>query len=97
MQTTDTNVQTITELIDEFRDAVGSSAVDEIVRRFDNFNTKNALMIAMQRPDATDVRKYPDWLMSGRKVKHGEKGIRLIMGKDVVSVFDVSQTEELRK
>lgn len=39
------------------------------------YRGKNPERILDQRPDATDVRGFHDWLKSGRVVKKGEKGV----------------------
>ncbi len=87
----------LNELIDQYEILIGETAVESLIQLHDKFSTRNALLIGMQSPEATDVRKYPDWLVLGRRVRHGERGIRVIMGKDFVSVFDVLQTEELAR
>lgn len=57
---------------------------------------QNQAMVLMQLPTATEVKFYADWLLVGRKVRHGERGIR-IFNRDggLIAVFDYSQTEPL--
>jgi hypothetical protein len=78
---------------------------------FDGYSERNAQLIAMQRPDATDVDGFGAWLDRGRCVRKGEKGIRILApvpyqtgeGQDVedhlryrvATVFDISQTDEV--
>ena len=46
--------------------------------RFHNYSFGNILEIARQRPDATRVAGLYAWNQLGRKVKKGEKGIRIL-------------------
>src|ERR1700722_2635086 len=46
--------------------------------RFHNYSFGNVLEIARQRPDATRVAGLYAWNQLGRKVKKGEKGIRIL-------------------
>ena len=46
--------------------------------RFHNYSFGNILEIARQRPDATRVAGLWAWNQLGRKVKKGEKGIRIL-------------------
>ena len=46
--------------------------------RFHNYSFGNILEIARQRPDATRVAGLWTWNQQGRRVKKGEKGIRIL-------------------
>jgi hypothetical protein len=46
--------------------------------RFHNYSFSNVLLIALQRPDATQVAGFNTWKKLGRYVKKGEKGIGII-------------------
>lgn len=46
--------------------------------KFHNYSFNNAMLIAMQRPDATLVTSYKNWQSMGRQVMKGEKGITII-------------------
>ncbi|MHB1938991.1 MAG: ArdC family protein, partial [Acidobacteriaceae bacterium] len=46
--------------------------------RFHNYSFGNILKIARQRPDATRVAGMYAWNQLGRRVKKGEKGIRIL-------------------
>jgi len=46
--------------------------------RFHNYSFGNILEIARQRPDATRVAGMWSWNQLGRRVKKGEKGIRIL-------------------
>lgn len=64
----------------------------------DGYSERNALLIASQNPDATDVRGYQAWLAQGRRVRKGETGIRILAPKGKrdeekdVKTGDVTQT-----
>jgi hypothetical protein len=46
--------------------------------RFHNYSFGNILEIARQKPDATRVAGLYAWNQLGRKVKKGERGIRIL-------------------
>src|ERR1700745_2996892 len=46
--------------------------------RFHNYSFGNILEIARQKPDATRVAGLYAWNQLGRKVKKGERGIRIV-------------------
>jgi len=49
----------------------------ESLARFHNYSFNNALLIALQRPDATRVAGFHAWRKFGRFVKKGEHGIAI--------------------
>ena len=77
--------------------------------RFHRYSLGNQLLISFQRPDATRVAGYRTWIQLGRRVKRGEKAIRIlapivlrpknededekIMAFRTACIFDVSQTD----
>lgn len=66
----------------------------EQASRHGRYGFTNTLLIPAQRPTATDVRSYDDWLKLGRQVRRGETSIRILSrsGKPR-PVFDVEQTD----
>ncbi|MGI5325045.1 toprim domain-containing protein [Actinomadura nitritigenes] len=57
------------------------------------FGFANTLLIPAQRPTATDVRHYDDWVKQGRQVRRGETGIRVLSRSGRPRpVFDIAQT-----
>ena len=50
----------------------------EFQDRFHRYSFGNALLIARQRPDATQVAGFHKWLELGRHVRKGEHGIRIL-------------------
>ena len=50
----------------------------DAMSRFHNYSFGNILEIARQRPDATRIGGMYAWNQLGRKVKKGERGIRIL-------------------
>jgi antirestriction protein ArdC len=46
--------------------------------RFHEYSLGNTMLIAFQRPDATQVAGYKTWQSMGRQVRKGEKGIAIL-------------------
>jgi hypothetical protein len=71
------NVQSLIEQLEAgHSDAL--TAYLNAMSRFHNYSFGNILEIARQRPDATRVAGLYAWNQMGRKVKKGEKGIRIL-------------------
>lgn len=43
-----------------------------------HYSERNADLIVMQAPDATEIRGYRDWQAHGRQVRKGEHGIAIL-------------------
>ena len=50
----------------------------DVQSRFHRYSFGNTLLIALQRPDATQVAGFHAWLRLSRHVRKGEKGIAII-------------------
>jgi antirestriction protein ArdC len=50
----------------------------DVQSRFHRYSFGNTLLIALQRPDATQVAGFHAWLGMGRHVRKGEKGIAIL-------------------
>jgi antirestriction protein ArdC len=50
----------------------------DVQRRFHRYSFGNCILIALQRPDATQVAGFHRWLELGRNVRKGEKGIAIL-------------------
>jgi hypothetical protein len=44
----------------------------------ERYSERNASLIVMQAPDATELRGYRDWQAQGRQVRKGESGIMIL-------------------
>ena len=71
------NVQALIEQLEQgHSDAL--TAYLTAMGRFHNYSFGNILEIARQKPDATHVAGLYAWNQLGRKVKKGERGIRIL-------------------
>jgi hypothetical protein len=71
------NVKSLIEQLEAGQsDAI--TAYLDAMSRFHNYSFGNILEIARQRPDATRVAGMYAWNQLGRKVKKGERGIRIL-------------------
>src|ERR1700679_3011669 len=71
------NVKELIEQLEAGRSDALTTYLDAM-SRFHNYSFGNVLEIARQRPDATRVAGLWSWNQLGRKVKKGEKGIRIL-------------------
>ena len=63
---------------EEFEEDLAPEDRAAIIALHDGYSEGNALRIAMQDPEATDVRGYRAWQQVGRQVRKGETGIRIL-------------------
>ena len=80
-QTTREVIQANVDLLIEQLEAGHSDALTAYLTamgRFHNYSLGNILEIARQKPDATRVAGMYAWNQLGRRVKKGEKGIRIL-------------------
>ena len=52
--------------------------MESLARFAQHYSERNALLIVMQRPSATEVHGYRAWQAKGRQVLKGAKGIRIL-------------------
>jgi hypothetical protein len=71
------NVKELIEQLEAGRSDALTTYLDAM-SRFHNYSFGNVLEIARQRPNATRVAGLWSWNQLGRKVKKGEKGIRIL-------------------
>ena len=71
------NVQSLIEQLEQGH-SDGLTAYLTAMGRFHNYSFGNILEIARQKPDATRVAGMYAWNQLGRRVKKGEKGIRIL-------------------
>lgn len=74
----------LTEALAEFQAAIAELPEDDammvvIMRLMGRYSGRNAQLIVMQRPTATEVHGYGEWKGLGRKVRKGERGIRILV------------------
>ncbi|TWT51724.1 hypothetical protein KOR42_34110 [Thalassoglobus neptunius] len=71
----------------------------QVLSRFHRYSFGNVMLIAMQRPDATQVAGFHAWKKLGRSVKKGERGIKIlapVMRKKADDDDDVEDENERR-
>src|SRR5207248_11178694 len=77
------------QAVGELQDSETFRRYLDVQARFHHYSPNNAALILMQRPDATRVAGYKDWLRMHRYVRRGEKSIKII-----VPMFKTSVDEE---
>ena len=103
----DTHIKNLAKLTTEAARSAAMKKYLEVCTRFYRYSPTNQLLIALERPDATQVAGFNAWKKFNRFVRRGEKGIPILapcivkddetedkklVGFRVVYVFDVSQT-----
>ena len=71
------NVKSLVEQLEAGHSDALTAYLDAM-SRFHNYSFGNILEIARQRPDATRVAGMYAWNQLGRRVKKGERGIRIL-------------------
>lgn len=70
-------VDQIKARFEDWSDDQDEASLAAFIALHDGYSEHNALLIAMQLPDATDVRAYGAWQEQGRQVRKGEHGARI--------------------
>ena len=73
-----TSLDTLATAIDDVRASEDFRQFLEVQARFHRYSWHNTLLIASQRPDATQVAGYRTWQSLGRQVHKGERGIMIL-------------------
>jgi N-terminal domain of anti-restriction factor ArdC len=89
-------ITALRDRLELWQGTVDPEAITMIVAMFDGYSPRNAQLIAMQCPDATDVRGFREWLNHGRCVRKGEHGI-MILAPITRTVEDQDTGEDERK
>jgi antirestriction protein ArdC len=77
-QTTSDLLATLTDGISRLTTSESWKKWLDIQSRFHRYSFGNTLLIALQRPDATQVAGFHTWRRMGRFVRKGEKGIAIL-------------------
>jgi antirestriction protein ArdC len=72
------SLDTLATAIDEVRASETFRQFLEVQARFHRYSWHNSLLIASQRPDATQVAGYRTWQKLNRQVRKGERGISIL-------------------
>ncbi len=73
----DDSLDTLARAVDEVRASEAFRQYLDVQARFHRYSWRNSMLIAMQRPDATQVAGYRTWQSLGRQVRKGEHGIMI--------------------
>jgi hypothetical protein len=92
-------VEALTAHFEEWEGEQDEQGLAAIIALHDGYSERNTMLIAMQNPDATDVRGFKAWLEQGRCVRKGEHGIRILApkGKDADKVSENGETKPGRQ
>jgi N-terminal domain of anti-restriction factor ArdC len=71
-------ITSLRDRLELWQGTVAPEDIATITAIFDGYSPRNAQLIAMQRPEATDVRGFREWLDHGRCVRKGEHGIAIL-------------------
>ena len=71
-------VAALRDRLAEWQEQAGDELIAAALARFDGYSERNAMLIAMQCPDATDVAGFKAWIDRGRCVRKGEHSIAIL-------------------
>lgn len=74
----DDSLNRLSKAVDEQRSSDELRHYFDTMARFPRYSWRNAYLIAMQRPQASLVAGFSQWKRLGRRVRSGEKAIRII-------------------
>lgn len=90
-------VMALNDQLKAYKDGLNDQRIAQITARYDGYSERNALLIAMQRPTATDVSGFKTWQTRGRKVRKGEKGIAIFAPMEFTETNDDGNDELYRR
>jgi len=73
----DDSLDGLAKAVDDVRASETFRQFLDVQARFHKYSWHNSMLIAMQRPDATQVAGYRTWQKLGRQVCNGERGIMI--------------------
>jgi hypothetical protein len=71
-------ITALRQKLDEYAGQLSDEDRAQILARFAGYSARNAMLIAMQRPAATEVHGFVEWRKLGRQVRKGESGIAVL-------------------
>jgi antirestriction protein ArdC len=84
--------------LEEWQGAEGAeNLIAMALATFDGYSDRNAQLIAMQAPTATDVDGFHAWKARGRAVRKGEHGIQILAPAGTRKGDPEAENEEDRK
>lgn len=82
------------EAVGQIQDSESFRRYLDVQSRFHHYSANNVALILFQRPDATKVAGYNDWLKMHRYVKSGERAIKIIVPMRKKLVDEEGREEE---
>ena len=73
-----TAVVALRDRLSQWEENTDPEIIAMIIARFSDYSARNAMLIAMQCPEATEVHGFRDWIEHGRVVTRGEHGIQIL-------------------
>lgn len=71
-------IAALRERLEEFQGGLEETDVAALTALWSGYSVRNALLIAMQCPTATEVAGFAAWKDRGRQVRKGEHGIQIL-------------------
>jgi hypothetical protein len=71
-------LKSLRESLEQFEATSDPAYIAATLALHDGYSPRNAMLIAMQKPTATDVAGFGEWKDRGRHVRKGEHGIRIM-------------------
>lgn len=72
------HIEHLAQLTDDARKSEAMQTYLDMLARFRHYSYGNLMLIAFQRPDATQIAGYRTWRAVGRQVRRGERGIAIL-------------------
>ena len=74
----DADLDTLAKAVDAVRASEAFRRYLDVQAQFRRYSWRNCILIASQRPDASEVAGYRTWKKLGRQVRKGECGIMIL-------------------
>src|SRR5579859_1906367 len=71
-------VKALRDRLEQWQEDTDPGLIAMALASHDGYSDRNAMLIAMQMPTATDVAGFHAWKDRGRCVKRGERGIAIL-------------------
>lgn len=71
-------VDALRDRLEDWQEDQDTPGLAAVFAMHDGYSERNAMLIAMQMPEATDVSGFRAWQDRGRSVKEGEHGIQIL-------------------
>ena len=89
-------IKDLKERLAAYQETTAPELIAAALASHDGYSDRNAMLIALQCPTATDVTGFTDWNERGRAVRPGEHGIRIIRPNGTYTAGKGTDQEEER-